>query len=134
MAKPSRSRRSALEALSLFLLGGLGLWRFLTPRGRRSSREALKVAAADVPGEGALVLPQKRCAVVKKGEEIVALDLTCPHLGCTVKATAEGFACPCHGSRFTSDGERVTGPAPRALTRLEVSERDGVLSISREEG
>jgi Rieske Fe-S protein len=134
MAKPARSRRSALEALSLFLLGGLGLWRFLTPRGRRSSREALEVAAADVPGEGALVLPRQRCAVVKKGQEILALDLTCPHLGCTVNATSEGFACPCHGSRFRSDGQVLAGPATRALKRLEVDERDGVVSISREEG
>lgn len=98
------------------------------------SREALKVKSADVPGEGALVLPQKRCAVVKKGEEILALDLTCPHLGCTVNATAEGFACPCHGSRFRSDGEVVAGPAARALKRLEVEQRDGLLLISREEG
>ena len=134
MAKPAQSRRSALEALSLSLLGGFGLWRFLTPRGRRSPREALKVASADVPGEGALVLPQKRCAVVKQGEEIVALDLTCPHLGCTVNATSEGFACPCHGSRFKSDGQVVAGPAPRGLKRLEVEQRNGVLSISREEG
>jgi cytochrome b6-f complex iron-sulfur subunit len=98
------------------------------------SREALKVRSADVPGEGALVLPQKRCAVVKQGEAILALDLTCPHLGCTVNATAEGFACPCHGSRFKSNGQVVAGPAARALKRLEVDERDGVLSISREEG
>jgi cytochrome b6-f complex iron-sulfur subunit len=94
----------------------------------------LKVASADVPGEGALVLPQKRCAVVKRGQEILALDLTCPHLGCTVNATSEGFACPCHGSRFRSDGQVVAGPAGRDLKRLTVDERDGVLSISREEG
>lgn len=92
------------------------------------------VAAADVPGEGALVLPRQRCAVVRNGEEILALDLTCPHLGCTVNATAQGFACPCHGSRFKSDGQVLEGPASRALKRLEVEPRDGVLSISREEG
>jgi Rieske Fe-S protein len=134
MAKPARSRRSALKAVVLSLLGGFGLWRFLTPRGRRSSRDALEVAAAEVPGEGALVLPRHRCAVVKSGGEIQAFDLVCPHLGCTVKATAEGFACPCHGSRFKSNGEVVAGPAPRALKRLEVAEHDGVLSIFREEG
>ena len=134
MARPSRSRRSALEALILSLLAGFGLWRFLTPRGRRASKEALTIASADVPGEGALVLPQKRCAVVKRGGEILALDLTCPHLGCTVNATAQGFVCPCHGSRFKSDGQVVEGPASRAMKRFEVEQRDGVLSISREEG
>jgi len=134
MAKPARSRRSALEALTLSLLGGFGLWRFLTPRGRRSSREAIAIPAADVPAEGALVLPQKRCAVVRNGDSILALDLLCPHLGCTVNATAEGFACPCHGSRFKSDGQVVAGPATRDMTRLAVEERLGILSISREEG
>jgi len=134
MAKPARSRRTALEALILSLLGGFGLWRFLTPRGRRSSRETIKVKTADVPADGALVLPQKRCAVVKSGDSIMALDLLCPHLGCTVNATPQGFACPCHGSRFKSDGQVVSGPATRAMTRLAVEERDGILSISREEG
>ena len=134
MAKPARSRRSAIEALILSVLGGFGLWRFLTPRGRRSSREAIAVAAADVPRDGALVLPRQRCAVVRKDDAILALDLTCPHLGCTVNATPQGFACPCHGSRFKSDGQVVSGPAARAMTRLDVEERDGVLSISREEG
>jgi Rieske Fe-S protein len=92
------------------------------------------VAAADVPADGALVLPRQRCAVVRNGDAILALDLTCPHLGCTVKATPQGFACPCHGSRFKSSGEVIEGPATRAMTRLGVEERGGVLSISREEG
>lgn len=116
------------------MLGGFGLWRFLTPRGRRSSREPIAVSAADVPADGALVLPRQRCAVVRKDDAILALDLTCPHLGCTVNATPQGFACPCHGSRFKSDGEVVEGPAARSMKRLSVEDRGGVLSISREEG
>jgi len=134
MAEPARSRRSAIEALILSLLGGSALWRFLTPRGSRGSRGVVKVLAAEVPQEGALVLPRQRCAVVRTGGLVRALDLKCPHLGCTVNATAEGFACPCHGSRFKSSGEVLEGPATRALARLEVEERDGVLSITREEG
>ena len=88
----------------------------------------------DVPGEGALILPRERCAVVKTADSIVALDLTCPHLGCTVKAGPEGFACPCHGSRFRSDGQVIAGPASQALRRLPTEQNDGVVSISREEG
>lgn len=133
MADPSRSRRSALEALILSL-GGLGLWRFLTPQGRPSSREVIAVAAADVPADGALVLPRQRCAVVKNGGAVLAVDLKCPHLGCTVSANPDGFVCPCHGSRFKSDGELLKGPAARGLERLEVAEHDGVLTITPEEG
>jgi Rieske Fe-S protein len=61
---------------------------------------------------------------VRQGEEVLALDLVCTHLGCTVAATERGFACPCHGSRFDSRGQVLDGPAPRALRRLRV-ERDG---------
>jgi cytochrome b6-f complex iron-sulfur subunit len=84
--------------------------------------------------EGALVLPRHRCAVVRRGEQTLALDLACPHLGCTVNATPQGFACPCHGSRFTPDGQVVEGPAVRPMKRLVVEEDSGRLSISRGEG
>ena len=134
MAKPARSRRSALEALSVSLLGGFGLWRFLTPHGSRSARDALVLPAAEVPAEGALVLPRRRCAVVKNADAILAIDLKCPHLGCTVAATPGGFVCPCHGSRFKADGALLAGPATTGLAHLEVTERDGALSITPGEG
>jgi cytochrome b6-f complex iron-sulfur subunit len=49
-----------------------------------------------------------------------ALSLTCPHLGCTVNPTADGFACPCHGSRFYPDGSLRNGPASHPLPSLKV--------------
>jgi Rieske Fe-S protein len=50
-----------------------------------------------------------------------AISTTCTHLGCTVARSKEGFACPCHGSRFDQRGNVVGGPAPRPLPWLEVS-------------
>ena len=35
------------------------------------------------------------------------------------EAAGEGFACPCHGSRFDRDGHVLGGPAPRGLDALE---------------
>jgi cytochrome b6-f complex iron-sulfur subunit len=133
MAEPARSRRSALQTLIVSLLGAAGLWRFLTPRAGAgtSSRAPVPVPEADVPVEGALVLPQHRLAVVRKGDDFLALDITCTHLGCTVTATAQGCACPCHGSRFDGSGEVLRGPAPRALRRLAFDRRDGVVRVSR---
>ncbi len=29
-----------------------------------------------------------------------AVDAHCPHLGCIVRPTEDGFICPCHQSRF----------------------------------
>jgi Rieske Fe-S protein len=91
----------------------------------------VSVPEADVPAEGALVLPQHRLAVVREAGDFFALDLTCTHLGCTVKATEQGFACPCHGSRFGSDGNVVKGPAPRPLRRLSLDRRDGIIRVAR---
>jgi Rieske Fe-S protein len=133
MAEPARSRRSAVQALILSLLGAAGLWGFLTPRAGAgaSARGAVSVPEADVPAEGALVLPQHRVAVGREGDDFLALDLTCTHLGCTVKATGQGFSCPCHGSRFGRGGDVVKGPAPRALRRLGLDRRDGIIRITR---
>lgn len=44
-----------------------------------------------------------------------AVSAMCPHLGCIVSPAAEGFECPCHGSRFGSDGRVTQGPAPGPL-------------------
>jgi len=37
----------------------------------------------------------------------------CPHLGCALKWNPQehSWDCPCHGSRFSEDGERLDGPA-----------------------
>jgi cytochrome b6-f complex iron-sulfur subunit len=132
MADASRSRRTTVRTLILSLLGAAGLWRFLTPRpGLASLRSPVSVPEAEVPVEGALVLPEERLAIVRDGSSFFGVDLTCPHLGCTVQATAQGFACPCHGSRFNSSGEVLKGPAPRALRRLGLERRDGIVRISR---
>lgn len=133
MAEPARSRRATVQALILSLVGAAGLWRFLTPRAGAgaSAQGAVSVPEADVPAEGALVLPQHRVAVVREGGDFLALDLTCTHLGCTVKGTEQGFSCPCHGSRFGRGGDVVKGPAPRALRRLGLDRRDGIIRITR---
>lgn len=68
--------------------------------------------------------PNVRLGVVwlrKKGERVQALSAECPHLGCKVGYDRERkrFACPCHESAFSQDGERLAGPSPRALDPLE---------------
>ena len=133
MAEAARTRRSVLGSLILSLTGAAGLWRFLTPRRGQGARleDGLSVPESEVPVGGALVLPEKRCAIVRNGDRIVALDLTCTHLGCTVTATPEGFACPCHGSRFSSEGEVLKGPAPRALKRLRIDRVGGTVRVLR---
>jgi menaquinol-cytochrome c reductase iron-sulfur subunit len=48
-----------------------------------------------------------------------------------VPAQPAGFGCPCHGSQFDGEGNRIAGPAARALDRYEFSIRNGRLQLGR---
>jgi Rieske Fe-S protein len=57
---------------------------------------------------------------MREGDHFSALSLICTHLGCTVKQQADGFVCPCHGSRYDKKGSVVRGPAAKSLPALSV--------------
>ena len=57
--------------------------------------------------------------IIKRDQKTTVFSATCPHLGCTVDATTNGFACPCHGSSWSANGEKIGGPTPRNLDVLE---------------
>lgn len=65
--------------------------------------------------------------------DVVALDPTCPHLGCRVayKATKQRFICPCHGGVFDAQGKLLSGPPPRGLTKLPARVAEGKVWIRR---
>jgi cytochrome b6-f complex iron-sulfur subunit len=58
-----------------------------------------------------------RAFIVRDERGLYALLATCTHLGCLVEHRVEGFACPCHGSRFDKSGVVTHGPAARPLAR-----------------
>lgn len=68
----------------------------------------------------AFVLPDGLPAILfkdKKGN-YGAVSATCTHAGCTVEwrpQDATPLACPCHNSKFNTDGNPVGGPAKRPL-------------------
>jgi Rieske Fe-S protein len=53
--------------------------------------------------------------------ELNVVSAVCTHLGCIVSFnTAEkSWDCPCHGSRFATDGTVLQGPAVKPLPREE---------------
>ncbi len=70
-------------------------------------------------GEGkVLKLDGKRCAVYRSDEDEVSIrSAICPHMGCVVRwnSAEKSWDCPCHGSRFSAEGEVFTGPAETSL-------------------
>jgi glycine/D-amino acid oxidase-like deaminating enzyme/nitrite reductase/ring-hydroxylating ferredoxin subunit len=85
----------------------------------------LKRADADEiePGEGRVVgsgLGQRAVYRDEQGE-LHSLSARCTHLGCIVNwNSGEGtWDCPCHGSRFSREGDVIMGPAVHALERRE---------------
>jgi cytochrome b6-f complex iron-sulfur subunit len=48
-------------------------------------------------------------------EGIHAMSAVCTHLACIAVKEADGFVCPCHGSRYGIDGRLEKGPAPKPL-------------------
>jgi menaquinol-cytochrome c reductase iron-sulfur subunit len=69
-------------------------------------------------------------------DQIQALQVVCPHAGCTVEFKesvaadggqgAPGFVCPCHKAMFDLTGERLQddSPSPRDMDALAVEIRD----------
>ncbi|NEQ19597.1 MAG: ubiquinol-cytochrome c reductase iron-sulfur subunit [Microcoleus sp. SIO2G3] len=53
-----------------------------------------------------------------KSENLIAVNPTCTHLGCTVEWLSDEkiFLCPCHGSEFGGDGKVQNGPATKPLS------------------
>ncbi len=63
-----------------------------------------------------------------------SLSAICTHLGCMTawKPELNMIACPCHGSRFNREGQKLAGPAPRPLPWLKTWLSDeGELMVDR---
>ncbi len=67
-------------------------------------------------------------------EGFFALGAVCTHLGCLTawKPELGIIACPCHGSKFKREGEKIEGPAPKPLPWLRTWVSDeGDLMVDR---
>ena len=90
------------------------------PAGQRGAPEPSRPAARiPAPGAGTVVeLDGELTAVyTDPAGKIQAVSAVCTHLGCTVGFNAEDVSwdCPCHGSRFATDGTVIQGPATKDL-------------------
>ena len=78
------------------------------------------------PGEGAILRKgEKRIAIYRDEEgEIHSLSAACTHLGCVVSwnAAEKSWDCPCHGSRFSANGQVLHGPAAKPLGAIRLDQ------------
>lgn len=58
----------------------------------------------------------------ENGQEAWALSRKCTHLGCTINYHEKDkiLECPCHQSRFSTEGVVLHGPAKKSLARYNV--------------
>lgn len=113
------------------LLGLGGILRFLDTQTQPSPQTDFDLgpAAGFAPGSRTVRL-EIPAVLIRTAGGYIALSLVCPHLGCTVESQPEGFACPCHGSRFDLQGKVIHGPADKPLHTLRVEvTKDGHLHV-----
>jgi len=115
----------------------------LAASGGAITLRVLPMAAGNHP----FTVPTNGILLIHRGQpgdkdEYVALDASCPHMGCPLGYSAgeDLIKCPCHGSRFravadpndlrTCAGEVVHRPARANLTTWPVNvERDGMIYV-----
>jgi cytochrome b6-f complex iron-sulfur subunit len=137
MNKPELSRRDFLKLTldSLLAFGGLlglgGLIRFLSYKTEPPQPTEYDLGlAGNYQSDSKTTLPEVPAVLIHDNGRFTAMSLVCTHLGCTVEVQFDGFACPCHGSRFNSDGFPVKGPATAPLKTLRVEQTtDGKLIL-----
>lgn len=103
------------------LLGLGGLLRFLDFESEPPPKTAFDLGpAANYASGSRTVLEDVPAILFHTPKGFSALSLVCTHLGCTVKPETDGFACPCHGSRYNQAGAVQRGPAQKPLRALRV--------------
>lgn len=76
------------------------------------------------PGEARIVKYEGESIALYKDENgmLHAVNPACSHIKCSVawNSAEKSWDCPCHGSRFSADGEMLTGPARKDLAPVTI--------------
>lgn len=116
------SRRDFVAKLGTGMcLGGLGvaamgILRSVAPSAYPDPSMQFKIGKASEFGVGSVTpFETEKVFVFRSENGFHAISSICTHLGCIVAHNEDGFACPCHGSRFALNGKVIQGPAPKGL-------------------
>jgi Rieske Fe-S protein len=90
------------------------------------SREKLDELSELVPGEGRIVKYEGKSLALYKDDNgmLHAVNPACTHIKCTIgwNSAEKSWDCPCHGSRFSVDGEVLTAPARKDLEVIKMED------------
>ena len=96
---------------------------------KRFSYEKISTLSELAAGEATLADWEGKKVALYKNEagKVFAVDPVCPHAKCIVgwNSAEKSWDCPCHGARYTPQGEMITGPARHGLTPLIWEGMDG---------
>jgi cytochrome b6-f complex iron-sulfur subunit len=68
--------------------------------------------------------------IMRTGEtQYLALSKVCTHQSCTVEYSGSQLVCPCHQSKFDTNGNVLQGPATSALEKFTVTLNGSTLKI-----
>lgn len=112
-----------LGAISVAAIGSIVLTgEYLSPNVVREPPMKFKAGKPDDYSLGSVTLDIQQKVFIVRAKEgyFYALSAVCTHLGCITNWKPEQgiIACPCHGSKFNTDGTKIAGPAPRPLPRF----------------
>lgn len=73
---------------------------------------------------------ERKGAYKDESGELHIVDTTCTHIGCEVEwnNSERTWDCPCHGSRFSYEGEVINGPAEKPLQKYDYKMLDNLTS------
>jgi cytochrome b6-f complex iron-sulfur subunit len=118
------------SATAAVLLSALGVARLPRAAVLPSPSKKFRVTLPEsLPFGTPFIPPGRSVAIVRDAQGVFAVSTICTHLGCIVKPAADGFHCPCHGSRFGPAGDVVRGPAPKALPWLALTHAGGTTFV-----
>ena len=139
--KPVVSRRDFLNEITLGALGVAGLgsaaltYQYFSPNVLFEPSTTFRAGNPDLyPVDSVTFLQDQQVYIVRTNAGFYAVSAVCTHLGCITqwKPEASMNACPCHGSKFHSDGKKIEGPAPRPLPHYAINlTADGELQVDK---
>lgn len=120
---------AALGASALAAAAAVGLaspvWSPLDALPSRSpGRGGPRTVSYRVPtGDSVAIDKQNEVILCRKGAEIFAFALSCPHQNTALRSLPRnsGFQCPRHKSKYGADGAFQSGKATRNMDRLPIS-------------